>query len=69
MRQIIYFTLVKNAVYVALTDLLNAEDNEEFFKRLKCKQKPARAAARLKQKMDANNKVTQSLEEKTKLDK
>lgn len=62
-------TTVKNAVYVALTDLLNAKDNEEFFKRLKREQKQARAAARLKQKMDANNQVTQSLEEKTKLDK
>jgi hypothetical protein len=62
-------TTVKNAVHVALTDLLNAKDNEVFFKQLKREQKQARAAARLKQKMDANSQVTQSLEEKTKLDK
>ena len=59
---------VKSATYVALTDLLNAKDNEEFFRRLKREKNQAKAAARLKRKLAAEENVSVIPEKKPTLD-
>jgi len=61
-------TTVKSAAYVALTDLLNAKDNEEFFRRLKREKNQAKAAARLKRKLAAEESVSVIPEKKPILD-
>jgi hypothetical protein len=50
-------TTIKNAVYLALTDLLHAKDNEEFLKRQKREKNLAKAAARMKRKLAEDNAV------------
>ena len=62
-------TTVKSASYVALTDLLNAKDNEEFFRRLKREKNQAKAAARLKRKLAAEENVSKISEKKPELNK
>jgi hypothetical protein len=59
---------VKNAAYVALTDILNAKDTEEFFKRLKREKAELKAVARLKRKLAAEENVSEIPEKKAKLD-
>ena len=62
-------TTVKSASYVALTDLLNAKDNEEFFRRLKREKNQAKAAARLKRKLAVEENVSKISEKKPELNK
>ena len=62
-------TTVKSAAYVALTDLLNAKDNEEFFRRLKREKNQAKAAARLKRKLAAEENVSEISEKKPEFNK
>ena len=62
-------TTVKSAAYVALTDLLNAKDNEEFFRRLKREKNQAKAAARLKRKLAVEENVSKISEKKPELNK